>query len=109
MAVGGLSFTISLPLSECVVPGGVDGPVGLWVTSDAQPLLNNPIDRATDKLVAGPTLAFIDTKSQLLSQMVRSPQSPPPPVVTTVNLDQATSILSNASPMPMPTSSSYNY
>ena len=105
MLVGGLPFTIALPLSQCVVPAGIDGPVALWVTSDSQPLLNNPIDRAVDKQVAGPTIAFIDSKSQLLGQLARTPSSPPPPSVSTVNLDQATSILSNASPSPTPTSS----
>ena len=98
MLVGGLPFSVPLPLSKCVVPSGINGPVAIWITSDNQPLLNNPIDRAVDKQVAGPTITFIDTKLQLLGQMAHTPQSTPPPVVTTVNLDQATSIINNASP-----------
>jgi hypothetical protein len=103
MIAGGLPVSISLPLSQCVVPDGIDGPVALWVTSDDQPLINNPINRAVDKQVAGPTIAFIDSKSQLLGQMARTPQTPPPSTVTTVNLDQATDIIRDAS---VPTSSS---
>ena len=102
MLVGGLPFTISLPLSQCVVPDGINGPVALWVTSDSQPLVNNPRDRAVDKLVAGPTIAFLDTQPQILGQMARSLPGAPPTVTSTITLDQATSILSNASPAPTP-------
>jgi hypothetical protein len=109
MLIGGLPFTVSLPLSECVVPDGINGPVALWITSDSQPLLGNPVDRAVDKQVAGPTIAFIDTKPQLLGQMARTPSGPQPPVPTTLTLDQATSILSDASPSPTPTSTPSGY
>jgi hypothetical protein len=109
MLVGQLSFSISLPLSQCVVPADVNGPVALWVTSNSDPLLNSPINRAVDKQVAGPTIIFIDSKPQLLGQLARTPSSAPPPSVTTINLDQATSILNNASPSPMPTSYSGNW
>jgi len=102
MLVGGLPCTISLPLSQCVVPDGINGPVALWVTSDAQPLINNPRDRATDKLVAGPTIAFVDTKPQLLGQVARTPVGAPPTVTSTITLDQATSVLSDANPLPTP-------
>jgi len=103
MMVGGLAFSITLPISQCVVPNGVNGPVALWITSDSQPLINNPIDRATDKQVAGPTLAFIDSQPQLLGQMARTPASAPPPTPTTITLDQASSLINNASPSPTPT------
>lgn len=100
MLVGGLPFTITLPLSQCVVPSGINGPVALWVTSDSQPLINNPRDRAVDKLVAGPTIAFIDTQPQILGQMARTLPGAPPTVTTTITPDQASSILSGASPLP---------
>lgn len=107
MMVGGLSFSVSLPLSQCVVPAGINGPVALWITSDSQPLINNPVDRATDKQVAGPTLAFIDTQPQLLGQMARSLAAapPPPPTVSTINLDQASSLIKDANPSSTSTSS----
>jgi hypothetical protein len=35
-----------------------------------------------------------------LGQLVHTPQGPPPSVVSTVNLNEATSIVSNAGPMP---------
>lgn len=101
MLIGGLPFTIALPLSQCVVPSGINGPVALWVTSDSQPLLNDPKERATDKLVAGPTIAFIDTQPQILGQMARSiPGATPPVFTTTITPGQATSVLNNSSPLP---------
>jgi len=100
MLVGGLPFTITLPFSQCTVPDGINGPVALWVTSDPQPLLNDPVDRATDKLVAGPTVAFIDSKPQILGQMARSLSGAPPTVTSTISLDQASSIISAAQPSP---------
>ncbi|KAJ3571190.1 hypothetical protein NP233_g3918 [Leucocoprinus birnbaumii] len=72
MMLGGATMSIPLPLSQCVVPDGINGPVAIWITSDGQPLLNNVRDRATTQLVAGPTLAFIDTQSQSLGQLVRN-------------------------------------
>ena len=100
MLVGGLPFAITLPLSQCMVPDGINGPVALWVTSDPQPLLNDPVDRATDKLVAGPTVAFIDSKTQILGQMARSLSGAPPAVTSTISLDQASSLISAAQPSP---------
>jgi len=109
MLVGNSSFSIALPLSQCVVPDGINGPVALFVTSDSQPLINNPIDRAVDKLVAGPTIAFVDTQPQLLGQMARTlsgTNTTAPPVTTTISLDQASSIINSASPLPSTSSSS---
>jgi len=102
MLAGGLPFTISLPLSQCIVPQGITGPVALWVTSDSQPLINNPRDRAVDKLVAGPTIAFLDNKPQILGQLARTLPGAPPTVTNTITPNQATSILSAAGPKPTP-------
>jgi len=72
MMVGGLPASIPLPFNQCVVPSGIDGPVAIFITSDGQPLVNNVVDRAVNKLVAGPTMAFIDTQPQLLDTLARS-------------------------------------
>lgn len=96
MMVGGIPFSVSLPLSQCVVPNGINGPVALWITSDSQPLVNNPIDRAVNSQVAGPTIAFIDTQPQLLGQMAHNLPGSPPSVTSTIPLSQASSILSDA-------------
>ncbi|KAF8075842.1 ferritin-like domain-containing protein [Lyophyllum atratum] len=72
MLVGGAAMSIPLPMTQCVVPEGINGPVAIFITSDGQPLLNNVRDRATNKLIAGPTLAFIDTKPQMLGQIART-------------------------------------
>jgi len=103
MMVGGFAVTLPFPISECVVPQGLNGPVALWITSDSQPLTNNPLTRAVDTQVAGPAMAFIDTQPQLLGQLARNPQGTPPSTVTTINLDQATSIINNANSMSTPT------
>ncbi|TFK74363.1 hypothetical protein BDN72DRAFT_833275 [Pluteus cervinus] len=72
MMIGGASSSIALPLDQCIVPEGINGPVAIWVTSDGQPLTNNVRDRATTQLVAGPTMAFIDTQPETLGQMARA-------------------------------------
>ena len=71
MLVGGLPTAIALPLSQCIVPDGIEGPVGIFITDDptGQPLNNNVRDRANQAVLAGPTMAFIDTQKQLLSQL----------------------------------------
>jgi len=69
MLVGGAPFAIVLPFNQCVVPDGIEGPVAIFVTSDGQPLNNNIRDQATTQLIAGPTMAFIDTKKEDISQL----------------------------------------
>jgi hypothetical protein len=75
MMVGGNPFSIALPFSNCVVPSGINGPVAIFITSDGQPLVNNVVDRATTQLVAGPTMAFIDSQPQTIGQLVRGSSS----------------------------------
>lgn len=71
MMVGGAPFSINMPLSQCVVPPGVNGPVALWITSDDDPLINNVVDRATTQQIAGPALFFVDSSPEMLGQLVR--------------------------------------
>jgi hypothetical protein len=72
MLVGGLPFSISLPFNQCIVPPNIDGPVVIIITSDDQPLAASVVDQATNSIVAGPTMGFIDTKFDSLSQSVRT-------------------------------------
>ncbi|SJL01393.1 uncharacterized protein ARMOST_04714 [Armillaria ostoyae] len=106
MLVGGAPFSIALPLSACVVPQGIDGPVALFITSDSQPLLNNVRDRATTQLVAGPTMAFVDSSPQTIGQLVRSSvassgsngsNGTATVTTSTISPDQASSIIASAS------------
>ncbi|KAI0366351.1 hypothetical protein BV20DRAFT_650824 [Pilatotrama ljubarskyi] len=101
MLVGGMPATISLPLDQCVVPDGIEGPVAIFVTSDDQPLNNNVRDRANQPVVAGPTMAFIDTQKQLLGQLVLAASSnsgsDSSTSTTTISPADATSIISSAS------------
>lgn len=72
MLIGGAPFSISLPFNQCVVPDGINGPVAIFITSDNTPLANNVRDRATDKLVAGPLIAMIDTQVDMIAQLART-------------------------------------
>jgi hypothetical protein len=74
MLVGGMATSIPLPLDNCVVPENlnIDGPVWIWITSDPQFLAANIHVRASDKIIAGPTAVFIDSKSNALGALVRT-------------------------------------
>ncbi|KAI0721955.1 ferritin-like domain-containing protein [Cerioporus squamosus] len=106
MLVGGMPTSISLPLDQCIVPQGIEGPVGIFITADNQPLNNNVRDRATQAVLAGPTMAFIDTQKQLLSQLVlaagsgdsnNSSNGSADVSTTTISPSEASSIIASAS------------
>ncbi len=67
-----MPFSLSLPISECVVPQGINGPVAVWVTSDDQPLNAGVVDRQSNAIVAGPLMAFIAAQPDPLSSLVRN-------------------------------------
>ncbi|OBZ71829.1 hypothetical protein A0H81_08226 [Grifola frondosa] len=98
MLVGGAPSSISLPFDNCVVPTGINGPVAIFITVDDQALINNVRDRAEIDIIAGPTMAFIDTDPQLLSQLaLAGSQSDVASTSTeTISPNQASSILSSA-------------
>lgn len=110
MLIGGSVASISLPINECVVPEGINGPVAIWVTSDDQPLINNVRDRATTQIVAGPALAFIDTKPQLIGQLVRGASAGSQPqqgsaTTRTISPAEASAVIASAgAEAPAPTS-----
>jgi hypothetical protein len=122
MMLGGSSVSIALPINQCVVPAGVNGPVVIFISTDGQPLLNDVIDRGTAQIVAGPTMAFIDTQQQMLGMLARNPnnnssnsQSSSSSTTasaagslstTTISPDQAQSILSSISAAATATSTS---
>ncbi|KAI0751274.1 ferritin-like domain-containing protein [Daedaleopsis nitida] len=102
MLVGGMPDSISLPFDQCVVPQGIEGPVAIFVTSDNQPLNNNVRDRANQPILAGPTMAFIDTQKQLLSQLAlaaagTSGNNSGSASTTTITPPEASSIIASAS------------
>jgi hypothetical protein len=101
MLLPGQPTSISLPLSNCVVPQ-INGPVAVFITSDSQPLTNNVRDRATTQLVAGPILAFIDTQPQALGSLARGLGSASGGAATTtatrtISPSEASSIVAGAS------------
>lgn len=71
MLTGGDTVAKSFPIDKCVVPAGLNGPVYIYVTNttDFSGVLK---DQCTNCIVAGPTLAFIDTEPQALGNLVRS-------------------------------------
>ncbi|KAH9991432.1 hypothetical protein BJV77DRAFT_962777 [Russula vinacea] len=75
MLTGGMPFSLSLPLSQCVVPKGINGPVAIWITSDDQPVNGQAVDRQSNAIVAGPEIVFIDIVIDDLSKMVRPSKS----------------------------------
>ena len=75
MLIGGLPFSVALPLDQCVVPQGINGPVAIFITSDPQPLLSDIIEQANNSIVAGPTMAFIDSQPDMLGQSLRQSSS----------------------------------
>ena len=101
MLVGGAAMSISLPFDQCVVPEGIDGPVGIFITADQQPLNGDAVDRADQPVVAGPTMAFIDTQQQVLSQLVLAASSNSSnsnsTSTTTISPAEASSIIASAS------------
>ena len=103
MLAGGLPFSITLPYKQCTVPQGINGPVAIFITSDDQPLSASVVDQATNTIIAGPTMAFIDIESDNLGQSVRtssgssSSSASNSTTTTTISSNDASSIISSAS------------
>lgn len=107
MITGGAPFAMVMPLGQCNVPPGINGPVLIWVTKDDNPLINNVIDRDTISQVAGPAIAFIDSQSETLGALVRSTgtnSGATTTETTTISTDEASSIIAGAQQTGTPTS-----
>ncbi|KAG8745878.1 hypothetical protein FRC12_014425 [Ceratobasidium sp. 428] len=74
MMTGGAPFALAFPIDQCVVPQGIEGPVYIYVTNSTQPLLNSQQNQNVGSIVAGPTGAFIDTRTESASQLFKSGQ-----------------------------------
>jgi hypothetical protein len=117
MLVGGLPFTLSLPIDQCVVPSGINGVVAIWVTSDDQPLNGDAVQRSSNAIVAGPLLTFIDSQPDSLGQLAHpngasGNSTTPPPSQTSASTStetlppaQASSLLSSLGSTPTDTPS----
>lgn len=70
MMVGGAEASIAQPIDNCVVPDGLDGLAYVYITKSNQPLLNDLIDQFQADVLAGPLGVFIDTKSDLLAELI---------------------------------------
>jgi hypothetical protein len=67
-----LDVATVLPLNECIVPKDINGPALVWVTSDDKPLDPTLEVRATQKVVAGPQIIFVDSQIEALGQLVHN-------------------------------------
>ncbi|TEB29521.1 hypothetical protein FA13DRAFT_1755562 [Coprinellus micaceus] len=95
MLIGSKFTALPLPFNECIVPSDINGPVAIFITSDNQPLVNNVRDRDTVKLVAGPTLAFIDIAPQAIAQLARAGIAAST-ATTTISPAEASTIIAGA-------------
>jgi hypothetical protein len=110
MLTGGMPSSITLPIDQCVVPPGINGPVAIWVTSDMQPLNGDAVQRQSNAIVAGPTMAFIDVQSDAMGSLVTNVGSslPPPSFTQTVALNSSSTMMNSSTSTPPPSSSSSN-
>ncbi|KIM75680.1 hypothetical protein PILCRDRAFT_666135 [Piloderma croceum F 1598] len=69
--VGGQNVSTPMPLDQCTVPQNTNGPVVVLITSDSEPLAVSTVDQVTGTTVAGPTVFFVDSVSDLLGKEVR--------------------------------------
>jgi len=72
MMTGGAAFAIALPLDNCVVPAGINGPVYIFVTNTTQPLLNSQVNQLSSSVIAGPMLVFLDTVPDAAADALKS-------------------------------------
>jgi len=87
---------LSFPLSECIVPTGINGPVVIFLTNDTQPLLADINVQNPASIVCGPTIAFIDAQADALGALVRQGANPVQ-ITDSISPSQANDVLSSAS------------
>lgn len=97
MLVGnGNATALSFPIKDCTVPEGINGPVAIFLTKDPQPLAANVVQQASQSIIAGPSIVFLDTQSDALGALARNSTNP---VQSSdqITPDQANGALSQAS------------
>lgn len=57
---GGLAEAVVIPLDECNVPKGVDGPVATFITKGRKALSSDVTRQDTRGIVAGPAVFFVN-------------------------------------------------
>lgn len=95
MMTGGAAFALALPFDNCVVPN-INGPVYIFVVNGTQPLLNSQVNQASGTILAGPTLAFIDSVPETIGQVVKAAPSAVAST-TTISGAEATGLLNAVS------------
>lgn len=69
--MGGQNVSTPMPFNQCTVPQSTNGPIAIMITSDSDPLAVSTVDQVTTAIVAGPTVFFVDSVSDLLGKEVR--------------------------------------
>jgi hypothetical protein len=107
MMVGSSPIAISLPIDECIVPDGINGVVYIYITNDTQPLQSNLANQFQQSIIAGPTIAFIDSKPDMIGQLLNNGGNRDPIESTqTISPAEATKVAAGASPSSTGSSSS---
>jgi hypothetical protein len=65
-------FSTSLPIDQCVVPPGINGPIAVFITPNEEPLNGVLIDRQFQQVIAGPDIIFIDAIPDPLGSLIRN-------------------------------------
>jgi len=75
MLTGGNATALSLPIDGCIVPNGINGPVAIFLTTDAKPLVADVVTQNAAQILAGPAIVFID-QADPLGSIVRKVSNP---------------------------------
>lgn len=75
MLIGGAATALVMPASSCIIPaqvagGPLNGPVAVFLTSNATPLTTN-LAAQPQNVVAGPAMIFVDSAQQEVFPQVR--------------------------------------
>jgi hypothetical protein len=96
MLTGGNATALSLPIDECIVPNGINGPVAIFLTTDPQPLSADVTVQDATAILAGPAIAFVDAQADALGSLVRQGANPVQ-ITDQITPSQANDVLSSAS------------
>jgi len=87
---------LSLPVDECIIPNGINGPVAIFLTTDPQPLVADITKQNAKQILSGPAIIFIDSQADALGALVRK-TSKTVSSSDQLSPDQASQVLSQAS------------
>lgn len=63
LLTGASDKALVMPADQCVIPKGLNGPCAVFLTGDDTPLAGNVAAQDGSKIVAGPGMIFVDSKT----------------------------------------------